>query len=160
MGFRTTRFAAHALAALMLVVPSRPSATQAKRPPAPSAPHGTIAVGATIQDTLGEHDMLLAADSTYAQEWRLPGTAGATVTIDVVSETFDPYEFLFGPGLEGELPQDDDSGGRCNARLTVRLPQGGDYYIVVTSTNKLATGPFTLSVTAGPKPKSLARCDR
>lgn len=160
MGSRTTRFAAHAFAALMLVVSSRPIAAQAKRPSAPWAPRGTIAVGATIQDTLAERDMLLATDSTYAQEWRLAGTAGATVTIDVASEAFDAYEFLFGPGLEGELPQDDDSGGRCNARLTVRLPQGGDYYIVVTSTNKLATGPFTLSVTAGPKPKSLVRCDR
>ncbi|HEU5262013.1 MAG TPA: hypothetical protein VFU41_11395 [Gemmatimonadales bacterium] len=160
MGSRTTRFVIHAFAALTLVVPSRAIAAQAKRPPAPWAPHRTIAVGATLQDTLAEHDVLLAADSTYAQEWRLAGTAGATVTIDVVSEAFDAYEFLFGPGLEGEVPQDDDSGGRCNARLTVRLPQGGDYYVVVTSRNRRATGPFTLSVTAGPKPKSLARCDR
>src|SRR5438445_4889364 len=28
--------------------------------------------------------------------------------------------FLLGPGLETAKPQDDDSGGRCNARLTVR----------------------------------------
>ena len=160
MGSRTRRFVVSAFAALMLVVPPCAIAAQAKPPPAPWAPHGTIAVGATIQDTLAARDVLLAADSTYAQEWRLAGTAGETVTIDVASAAFDAYEFLVGPGLEGELPQDDDSGGRCNARLTVRLPQGGDYYIVVTSRNKLATGPFTLSVTAGPQPKSLARCDR
>ena len=56
--------------------------------------------------------------------------------------------------------RDDDSGGRCNARLTVRLPQTGDYFIVVTSSERRATGPFTLTVAAGPKPVSLAPCTR
>ena len=57
-------------------------------------------------------------------------------------------------------PQDDDSGGRCNARLTVRLPATGDYLIVATSSERRATGPFTLTVTAGPKPVALAPCTR
>jgi len=158
----TTGFTVRVLATLALAAlpPPRALPAQAKLPPVQWAPRGAIVAGATIQDSLAERDVILAADSTYAQEWKLAGTAGETVTIDLASEAFDAYEFLFGPGLEGELPQDDDSGGRCNARLTVRLPQSGDYYIVVTSTNKLATGSFTLSVTAGPKPKSLARCDR
>src|SRR2546426_12164840 len=72
------------------------------------------------------HDALpiFPADSTYAQQWRLGAThAGETVTIDLVSDVFDAYVFLLGPGLERERPQDDDSGGSCNARLTARLPQ-------------------------------------
>ncbi len=32
--------------------------------------------------------------------------------------------------------------------------------IVVTSTEKFATGPFALTVTAGAKPKSLSLCPR
>src|SRR5437016_14530504 len=120
----------------------------------------TIAVGDTVRDSLTRHDALLPAESTYAKQWRLAGTAGKTVTIDVAADAFDAYAFLLGPGLETAKPQDDDSGGRCNARLTVRLPQTGAYTIVVTSTDKLATGPFSLSVSAGAKPKSLTPCPR
>ncbi len=120
----------------------------------------TIAVGDTVRDSLTRHDALLPAESTYAQQWRLAGTAGKTVTIDVVADAFDAYAFLLGPGLETTKPQDDDSGGRCNARLTIRLPQTGDYFIVVTSSERFATGAYTLSVVPGTKPRSLAPCNR
>ena len=78
----------------------------------------------------------------------------------LASDAFDAYVFVSGPGIGRDLPQDDDSGGHCNARLTVRLPGTGAYHIAVTSQEKFATGPFTLSVTLGPRPVSLARCDR
>ena len=120
----------------------------------------TIAVGDTVRDSLTRRDALLAAESTYAQQWRLAGRAGQTITIDLASTAFDAYAFLLGPGFEAAAPQDDDSGGHCNARLTVRLPQPGDYFIVVTSSERLATGAFRLSVVAGPRPGSLAPCDR
>src|SRR5437773_452015 len=100
----------------------------------------TIAVGDTVRDSLTRHDALLPAESSYAQQWHLAGTAGKTVTIDVVADAFDAYAFLLGPGLETAKPQDDDSGGRCNARLIVRLPRTGDYFIVVTSSERFATG--------------------
>ena len=41
----------------------------------------TIAVGDTVRDSLTRRDAVLPAESTYAQEWRLAGTAGRTVTI-------------------------------------------------------------------------------
>jgi len=103
---------------------------------------------------------LLPAESTYTQQWRLAGRAGQTVTIDLAADAFDAYAFLLGPGLEVAKPQDDDSGGHCNARLTVRLPQTGDYFIVVTSSERFATGAFRLSVVPGRKPRSLSPCDR
>lgn len=131
----------------------------AQQRPAP-APRGTIAVGDTVRDSLTRGDALLPAEHTYAQQWRLAGRSGETVTIDLAAEGFDAYAFLLGPGLEAAPPQDDDSGGRCNARLTVRLPQTGDYFIVVTSSEPYATGAFTLSVAAGPKPAALAPCTR
>src|SRR3989442_527358 len=119
----------------------------------------SYSVGATIHDSPARRDVLLTAESTYAQEWRLAGTTGQIVTIDLASEAFDAFVFLLGPGLEKPL-QDDDSGGRCNARLTVRLPRTGDYTIVVTSSEKFATGRFALAVAAGAKPKSLSPCPR
>ncbi len=120
----------------------------------------TIAVGDTVRDSLTRRDALLATESTYAQQWRLAGRAGQTITIDLASTAFDAYAFLLGPGFEAAAPQDDDSGGHCNARLTVRLPRTADYFIVVTSSERLATGAFTLTVVPGSRPGSLAPCDR
>ena len=120
----------------------------------------TIAVGDTVRDSLTRRDAMLAAESTYAQQWRLAGRAGQTITIDLASTAFDAYAFLLGPGFEAAAPQDDDSGGHCNARLTVRLPRTADYFIVVTSSERLATGAFTLTVVRGSRPGSLAPCDR
>jgi len=159
-----TGFKVRVLAALsLLMLPVLRSAAQHKPSPpppaAPPTPKGAIAPGATIRDSLGARDLVLAAESTYAQPWRLAGAAGEIVTIDLTSDAFDAYEFLLGPGLD-RPPQDDDSGGRCNARLTVRLPRTGDYTIVVTTTDKFATGPFSLSVSVGTKPKSLSPCPR
>src|SRR2546426_9585738 len=155
------------LAGLLPLVP-RPLTGQGKPPhPVPSvpraqpAPKGTIAVGQTVRDSLTRRDPLLPADSTYAQQWRLGATrAGETVTIDLVSDVFDAYVFLLGPGLERERPQDDDSGGSCNARLTARLPQTGDYYGVVASSDKVRTRAFALSITAGAKPQPPAPCNQ
>ena len=122
-------------------------------------PRGTIAVGDTVRDSLTRHDLVLPAESTYAQQRQLRGRAGETVTIDLASSAFDAYLFLLGPGST-KPQQDDDSGGRCNARLTIRFPAPGDYLIVATSSERRATGAFTLTVTAGPKPAALAPCTR
>jgi len=120
-----------------------------------------IAVGQTQQGGLTRNDVLLTSDSTYAQPWTIRGTAGTTITIDLESDAFDSYLFLRGPGISGGRDfQDDDSGGNCHARLTATFPQTGDYEIVVNSADHYATGAFTLSVTSGSKPKSVARCTR
>ncbi|HEY3280015.1 MAG TPA: serine protease [Gemmatimonadales bacterium] len=131
------------------------------------APGGTgsasrsIAVGQTQQGTLTRDDVMLTSDSTYAQPWVIQGRAGQTITIDLESDDFDAYVFLRGPGVSGGRDfQDDDSGGNCNARLTVTFPQSGAYEIDVNTAGKFATGAFSLSVTSGSKPKSVARCSR
>jgi len=119
-------------------------------------PPDTIAVGQTIQGALRRGDAQ-TRDKSYVQQWEIVAAEGAVVTIDLVSESFDAYLIVYGPGLPSDL-QDDDSGGLCNARLTVRFPQRGVYHIAVTSTEKLKAGPFTLSVARGSKPKALSRC--
>ena len=126
--------------------------------PAPVATHA-IEVGQTQQGTLSNSDVLLNSDSTYAQAWTIQGRAGMTITIDLESDAFDSYLFLRGPGISsGRDFQDDDSGGNCHARLTATFPQTGEYEIVVNTADHYATGAFTLSVTNGSKPKSVARC--
>ena len=120
-----------------------------------------ITLGETQQGTLSRSDVLLTSDSTYAQPWTIQGRAGTTITIDLESDAFDSYLFLRGPGISGGRDfQDDDSGGNCHARLTATFPQNGSYEIVVNTADHYATGAFSLSVTNGSKPKSVARCNR
>ena len=121
----------------------------------------SIEVGQTRQGNLTRGDVLLTSDSTYAQAWTIQGGAGQTITIDLESEAFDAYLFLRGPGISGGRDfQDDDAGGSCHARLTATFPQNGEYEVVVNTTDHYATGAFSLSVTSGSKPKSVARCSR
>jgi len=138
----------------------------AQSPPAPPSvtPEATAArvvtIGKPHTGTLTRTDAL-SRDSTYVQSWALHGEAGQTVTIELTSTDFDPYVVLQGPGIVGTRDySDDDSGGRCNARLTVTFPQTGDYEIIVNTSGKVEVGNFTLAVLAGSKPKSLTRCNR
>ena len=123
----------------------------------------SIDVGQTQQGRLTRNDIVLDSDTTYAQAWTIQGRAGQTITIDLESDTFDSYLFLRGPGISsGRDFQDDDSGGNCHARLTATFPQAGEYEIVVNTAGgeHYVTGAFTLSVTSGSKPKSVAACRR
>ena len=135
---------------LLAVAPWALAAQQGPRPA------GTIAVGQTIHGTLRRSDVV-SRDKSYVQQWEIAADQGAVVTIDLASDSFDAYLIVYGPGLAKDL-QDDDSGGNCNARITVRFPQRGVYHIAVTSTEQLQVGPFTLSVAGGSKPKALTRC--
>ena len=121
-------------------------------------PAGTIAVGQTIEGALRRGDAV-SRDKSYVQQWEITATQGAVVTIDLASDHFDAYLIVYGPGMANDL-QDDDSGGNCNARITVRFPQRGVYHIAVTSTEQRKAGSFTLSVATGSKPKALTRCRR
>ena len=148
--------------------PCRTSTAAAAAPSVTSggdAPSGgatrKISVGQTQQGSLTRGDVLLTSDSSYAQAWAIQAQAGQTVTIDLESDEFDAYLFLRGPGISGGRDyQDDDSGGNCNARLTATFPQSGEYEVVVNTAGKYATGQFSLSITTGSKPKSVARCSR
>ena len=163
----TRGIAAGALAGLAFLAVGRPAAVGAQaagvRPPAavqrpgPGAPLqpdnavpapgeiARIAVGQAMQGELEPGDLLMA-DSTLADVWELPGTTGATVTIDVRSDEFDTFlEVLDAAGTL--LGQDDDSGGDLNSRLTLTLPASGIYRIVVNSAgHERRAGRYILSV--------------
>lgn len=118
-----------------------------------------ITVGATVTGQLTRRDHR-TADGTYAQAWRLTGTAGRVVTIDLASKTFDAFLLVRGAGLDSAMGplQDDDSGGHCNARLTLRIPASGECTVVVTTSDRNSVGDFTLAVRSGAIPASLAPC--
>jgi hypothetical protein len=114
-------------------------------------PTRVVRAGQRVEGRLTGSDMMFQSDSTYAQIWTLTGTAGDTVTIDLMSDAFDAYLLVSGPGLPKDL-QDDDSGGYCNARVTLAFPQSGTYQVVANTADKLATGRYLLAVTAGTRP--------
>ncbi|HEX9705545.1 MAG TPA: hypothetical protein VGA20_09885 [Gemmatimonadales bacterium] len=118
-----------------------------------------IRVGDRAPGMLSRRDTRLPGDGTMAQWWRLEGAAvGDSVTIDLVSDAFDAYLVVTGPGIEGGALEDDDSGGACHARISLRLTGRGDYHIIVNTTVADATGPFLLRVSAAPPPPAPGAC--
>src|SRR3989442_12146623 len=97
------------LLALVAVLAPSVLTAQGKAPhPVPTVPHaqpapkGTIAVGETVRDSLTRHDPLLLGDSTYAQQWRLPGNPGTTGPIGPRPHALEAYVFQLGLAPESE----------------------------------------------------------
>ena len=118
----------------------------------------TIAIGQSVSGQITASDEEWV-DSTYIERWTVNGQAGQTVTIDLMSTDFNAYMMVKGPGVPSDHDSDDDSGGKCNARLVVTFTDNAPYEIDVnTQGRKYATGAFVLSVTSGAKPKSDTPC--
>ena len=124
-------------------------------PPAAEQPP-SVEPGAREPEPVETADRLLDRDEEdevrhgcYAKVYTLSLRAGQTYTFDLTSpggqEWFDPY--LRVEDAKGKtLAEDNDSGGRMNARLTFRPGQDGEYRVVVTSFRPKATGVFFLKV--------------
>ena len=91
----------------------------------------TIAYGQMVQGRLETGDQTMN-DGTFADIWTFQGTAGQTITIDVMSDEFDAYAQLI-DATGNRLAEDDDSGGNLNARISYTLPATGQYQIVVNN---------------------------
>jgi hypothetical protein len=102
----------------------------------------TLAVGSEVAGTLSEADYR-TTNAVLVQAFALEGGAGDPITVDLISDDFDAYLFLVGPGYDAPLT-DDDSGGACHARLTLFLPENGPYRLVVGSWQ--SPGSYTLRV--------------
>jgi hypothetical protein len=93
---------------------------------------------------LSESDPIVD-DGRYGQAWSLEGRGGETYTIDLMSDDFDSYLYMAGPGIPD--PRTNDDGGEgLNSRLTVTLPEDGSYRIIVSSLSSTGTGAYTLRV--------------
>lgn len=108
---------------------------------------GTVEVGGTVEGLLGPDDPVVT-DGRRGQAWALEGTAGERVTIELVSDAFDAFLYLAGPGLPDALT-DDDGAGDLNSRLSITFPQSGEYRVIVSALGGNASGAFTLRVSPG-----------
>ena len=114
----------------------------------------TLALGDDVQGSLGSGDALVFGSP--AQAWAVQGVAGTPFSVDLISESFDAYLMVEGPGFESWL-QDDDGAGRCDSRLSFTFPQTGTYR-VVASTLGDSGGPFRLIATEEPGPMNPESC--
>jgi hypothetical protein len=105
----------------------------------------TIEVGATVTGQITGNDRY---DASMMQAWEFTAAEGDSITVDLMSEAFDSYLYLLGPGLEAPL-SDDDGGDGLHSRITTRIPATGTYRIVVSMLGQ-DIGFFTLQVTRNP----------
>ncbi len=110
----------------------------------------TVSLNGDVQGALSASDFT-SRDGAYLEAWSIEGQPGQTVTIDVITDDFDPLLYVAGPGLTEALA-DDDSGGACNARIEVTFLETGSFHVVVSSTQMGATGTFRLRTAETPEP--------
>lgn len=114
----------------------------------------TVEVGSEIEGALSDADYRTTS-GMLVQAFTLAGGAGDPITVDLMSDDFDAYLYLVGPGYDEPL-SDDDSGGACHARLTLFLPEDGPYRVVVGSWQ--SPGSYTLRVDSRAYPPAPGDC--
>ncbi len=119
-------------------------------------PEGELTVGAEVWGALSAADVR-APDDSYVEAWALEGRAGESVTVDMITDEFDSYLYVVGPGL-GETLSDDDSGGACHARITFTFLENGTFHVIASSTASQQTGPYVLRVSDTPGPTAGYSC--
>jgi hypothetical protein len=106
-----------------------------------------VVVGGAVDGYLTLNDPL-TADGRHGQAWALEGRAGEIYVIDLISDDFDAYLYVAGPGLSQPLT-DDDGAGDLNSRITVTLPGDGTYRVVASALDGNSSGKFQIVVNRG-----------
>jgi hypothetical protein len=107
-----------------------------------------LALGDSVAGELRPEDQRSTRYGTLVDAYRLRGTQGQRVRVDMTSVLVDPYLLLIDPNGE-VIAEDDDGGGGLNARLEVTLPITGEYRILATSA-AYGEGAYQLSVSEAP----------
>ncbi len=116
----------------------------------------TVAVGDEVRGELTFADSV-SWDDTYIQAWDLPMQGGQEATVDLLSDDFDAYLMILGPGLP--LRSNDDGAGACDARITFAAPETGAYRVLVNTILGESTGQFRLRATDQPGPMTAGECE-
>lgn len=115
-----------------------------------------IGVGDEVQGALSSTDYVGLNDA-FLEAWSFDGEEGQSVTFDVISDDFDSYVYVVGPGLSEAL-RDDDSGGMCHARLELTVLESGTFLVVASSNAGRQTGTYRLRASENPEPGSPISC--
>jgi hypothetical protein len=110
----------------------------------------TLAVGQEREGTLDPNGFRHPESDRVVQAWSLALTAGREVSIDLVSNAFDPVLYVLGPGLDEPLYADDFGGGVCNSRVTFSPSVTGTYRVLAGAYYDGGGGAFTLRAATDP----------
>jgi len=120
----------------------------AAAPAAVTAAPRPITVGQTVSGRLDETDAVLEEDDTFYDTWLFTGRKGQRVQIEMKADSLDA--FLSVGRMEGtefnSVKTDDDGGEGTNSRMTLVLPDDGQYVIRANEVGT-KTGAYTLSLT-------------
>ena len=108
---------------------------------------GAISMNGEVTGVLTSRDPHLSNEGPN-QSWRFYGTSGQTVTIDAMSDDFDPYARLMDPALN-VVARDDDTGEGLNARITYTLQSTGNFTIMVSAYRQNTAGNYRVRLTGG-----------
>src|SRR3989442_13992802 len=106
-----------------------------------------IRVGQSITGRLTQTDQKFSDGSRYKM-YAFVGNKGDTVAVDLTSEDFDA-NLLIADAAGNSLARNDDSGEKCNARLTVGPPATRNYPRYANSGSAAQLGEYTLSLGLG-----------
>ena len=109
-----------------------------------------LKIGDEARGALSASDFITAGNS-YVEAWALEGRPGQEVSIDLISDDFDSYLYVIGPGL-GETLTDDDGGGACHARINFTVLDRGVFHVVASSTAWRQAGTYQIRVSEEPGP--------
>jgi hypothetical protein len=106
-----------------------------------------IRVGQTIRESLSATDARMEEDGTLYDLYVLNGQRGQRITIELSSQSFDPYlTLLEDDGTEILSASAGDNRDGRRARLQTTLPYAGEYLIRVNGLHKKESGRYTLIV--------------
>ncbi len=133
---RAATAACAALAALALAAPAAPASSQIP-----------IRVGQTLTGRLAQTDQAFSDGSRY-KLYAFVGNKGDTVAVDLGSDDFDA-NLLVADASGNSLARNDDSGEKCNARLTFVPPATGNFRIYANSSAQAELGEYKLTLARG-----------
>jgi serine protease Do len=119
-------------------------------------PTGRLTAEQETRGALSSSDYTLPSDA-FIDLWEIQGKAGESMTIDLKSQDFDAVLYVVGEGL-GETLNDDDGGGRCDARVEIRFLEDGTYRVAATTAASRRTGVYTIRASANPPPPPDITC--
>lgn len=102
--------------------------------------------GGGVRDSLEGDEPTVQYDRP-AEAWAYTAQAGERVTFRLISDDFDPYLYLYGPGMD-EVLFDDDGAGNLDSEITVAFPESGTYQVVASALSGGVVGSYVIEAVA------------
>ncbi len=115
-----------------------------------------LLLGTEVTGTLSAQSVVWAT-GTFVQAWALRLQQGQNVTIDLLSDDFDAFLMVGGPGMS-EILADDDGAGACHARVQLSATTAGVYRVVASTVPPGARGDYRIRATAEPGSTTQGEC--